>query len=748
MKEETLLRVEKYFRGFPPSDTEINAIIEETKTSPEEGNVLSKLYMAEEDKVAGHLSAKAAKSKSKTKRALDLSPLEIEKKRSAWERNMESKSMEKLVAARNKLPIAQHRDAILQAISSHQVVLIAGETGCGKTTQVPQYILEECWSTNQPCRILCTQPRRISATSVAERIASERAEKLGINVGYTIRLDKKGSDECSIMFCTNGIMLRMLTSPEEDIFGSLSHVVIDEIHERDRFADFMLIIIRDLLGKYPKLRIILMSATLHEDLFSSYFGSCPVIRVPGFPYPVKDFYLEDILKLTGYQAAVLRQMKNEIGDCNITSNLKGPSVGPEKQIEIQNAIEHAFKRGNEQDFLHLVDVTGAVESEEASTEVAPGINVQHGETGATPLIAACFHGLGDVIGTLLANGADPRVKATNGMDAIDCARLFGHNNLADLLETHCAQSTGIDDVANAALAVSYYQSHTDSDEVDLGLIEELLLCICDEQQNDSLIKNTLHESLLAVDPEANAILIFLPGWDEIIRLKEKLEASSIFGNQYSYLILPLHSMVAPAEQTKVFIRPDVSVRKIILSTNVAETAITIDDVAFVIDSGKHKEKSYDPYTGISTLQSGWISQASAKQRRGRAGRCQPGIAFHLYTRHRSESLEEYQLPEIMRTPLEEMGLQVKLLETPGNRIKIADFLSKAVEPPVLQAVNAAIKLLEAIGALEEGSEKLTVLGRHLASLPISPTLGKMLLYGVIYDCLDPILTVSCCLGYR
>jgi HrpA-like RNA helicase len=253
---------------------------------------------------------------------------------------------------------------------------------------------------------------------------------------------------------------------------------------------------------------------------------------------------------------------------------------------------------------------------------------------------------------------------------------------------------------------------------------------------------------LAVNPEANAILIFLPGWDEIIRLKEKLEASHTFGNRHSYSILPLHSMVAPAEQKKVFIRPDLSVRKIILSTNVAETAITIDDVAFVIDSGRHKEKSYDPYTGVSTLQSGWISQASAKQRRGRAGRCQPGIAFHLYTRQRSESLEEYQLPEIMRTPLEEMGLQVKLLETPSNRIKIADFLSKAVEPPVLQAVNAAIKLLEAIGALEEGSEKLTVLGKHLASLPISPTLGKMLLYGVIYDCLDPILTVSCCLGYR
>ena len=244
-----------------------------------------------------------------------------------------------------------------------------------------------------------------------------------------------------------------------------------------------------------------------------------------------------------------------------------------------------------------------------------------------------------------------------------------------------------------------------------------------------------------------AILVFLPGWDEIIRLKDKLENSPIFGAASKYALLPLHSMVAPAEQRRVFVRPPPGVRKIVMATNIAETAITIDDVVCVIDSGRLKEKSYDAYTGVSTLQSAWISKASERQRRGRAGRCQPGVAFHMYSRQRSEALAEFQLPEIKRSPLDEMGLQVKLLETRDHAVSIPAFLAKAVEPPVPQAVVAAVTLLEDIGALD-ASERLTSLGRHLASLPLPPALGKMLLYAVLYGCLDPVLTVACCMAYR
>jgi ATP-dependent RNA helicase DHX36 len=135
-----------------------------------------------------------------------------------------------------------------------------------------------------------------------------------------------------------------------------------------------------------------------------------------------------------------------------------------------------------------------------------------------------------------------------------------------------------------------------------------------------------------------AILVFLPGWDDISTLKDTLlQSGSPFASN-RYRVLPLHSLIAPNDQRCVFQKLPQGVRKIVLSTNVAETAITIEDVAFVINSGRMKEKSFDPYTGVSTLQGTFVSQASEKQRRGRAGRCQPGLCFHLYSRHRSSQL--------------------------------------------------------------------------------------------------------------
>ena len=157
-----------------------------------------------------------------------------------------------------------------------------------------------------------------------------------------------------------------------------------------------------------------------------------------------------------------------------------------------------------------------------------------------------------------------------------------------------------------------------------------------------------------------AILVFVPGWEEISNLKDNLEQPNSGFPASRYAILPLHSQVAANEQRRVFQRAAPGVRKIVLSTNIAETAITIDDIVCVINSGRLKEKSYDPFTGVSTLQATWISKASEKQRRGRAGRCQPGLCFNMYSNQRSEALAPHQPPELQRCPLEEMCLQVRI----------------------------------------------------------------------------------------
>lgn len=692
---------------------------------------------------------------------------EVERRRERWESAISRDSMQTIIAARQSLPIASFREEIVDAVRSNQVILIAGETGCGKTTQVPQYLLEDSWYRQEGCRIVCTQPRRISAMSVAERVASERGESIGDNVGYTIRLESRGGSECSLMFCTNGILLRMLTDRSHDAMSRVTHLIIDEIHERDRFADFLLILVRDLLPAHPHLRVVLMSATLHVELFSGYFGGCPVVRVPGFTHPVQDFYLEDVLKLSGYEAAAVEEIENALGGSSGGRgaaallggaggrrgyrHISGPGgagggtaaagVSAEERQKVEAAIEAAFRSGDDTAFEELMEVTGAAGADESGIG-APCINIQHSVTGATALVAAAFWGRADVATVLLANGADPGVATNNGMTARDCAAQCNRVDVVELLEEWEAQARAADELASSALALSHYQSNTDADEVDLDLIEALLSYICGEGKFAQGAQQAQQDAAAQ-----GAVLIFFPGWDEIIRMKEKLESSPVFGRTSRYLLLPLHSMVAPQEQRKVFARPPPGVRKIVMSTNMAETAITIDDVVCVIDSGRLKEKSYDAFTGVSTLQGAWISKASEKQRRGRAGRCQPGVAFHMYSRQRSEALAEFQLPELKRSPLDEMCLQVKLLEQPGARVSIAEFLGKAVEPPVAQAVEAAVSLLTDIGALDS-EERLTSLGRHLAALPLPPALGKMLLYGVLYRCLDPVLTVACCMAYR
>ncbi|XP_037563529.1 3'-5' RNA helicase YTHDC2-like [Dermacentor silvarum] len=213
-----------------------------------------------------------------------------------------------LDAQRQRLPIWQSRQKLLTTIAQNQVTIVIGETGCGKTTQVPQYLLEQNCSLGNPCRIVCTEPRRLAAVAVAERIATERNEKLGHTVGYQIRLENRVSPKTLLTVCTNGILLRTLMG-NDSAMATISHVIVDEVHERDRFTDFLLTVLRDLLPKFRNLKVILMSATMDVELFVKYFGGCPVVEVPSRSYEVKAYFLEDVLRLTGYTSQAMLKLK-------------------------------------------------------------------------------------------------------------------------------------------------------------------------------------------------------------------------------------------------------------------------------------------------------------------------------------------------------------------------------------------------------------------------------------------------------
>jgi HrpA-like RNA helicase len=278
------------------------------------------------------------------------------------------------------------------------------------------------------------------------------------------------------------------------------------------------------------------------------------------------------------------------------------------------------------------------------------------------------------------------------------------------------------------------------------ILDELLL------KNSSVFTPLLDGSQDFKDQlSAGSVLIFLPGLEEIRTLMERLKGSKIYGNAMHFQILPLHSTLSSTEQKLAFLRTPPGCRKIIISTNVAETSVTIPDVVYVIDSGRVREITRNKKSNSRKLVTTWCSKASVKQRSGRAGRVQPGICLKLYSsRTENRIMREATEPELLRIPLEEVCLTIL---AGGFSKNCSDFLSQTPQPPLDEAVRSAIKVLEDIGAITTSDfssneispnrkETLTSLGNHLAKLPLDARVGKMLIFGALFKCTDSIVTIA------
>uniref|UniRef100_UPI003AADDFB4 ATP-dependent RNA helicase DHX30 n=1 Tax=Centroberyx gerrardi TaxID=166262 RepID=UPI003AADDFB4 len=480
-----------------------------------------------------------------------------------------------------ELPVDGHRQRVVSAVESSRVVVIAGETGCGKTTRIPRFLLEERVRAGDGagCNILVTQPRRISAVSVAHRVAHEMGPALKHSVGYQVRLESRPPEQSggAMLFLTVGVLLRKLQGNPS--LKGVSHVVVDEVHERDINTDLLLALLRSSLNENPDLHVVLMSATGDNQRLAQYFGGCPIVKVPGFMHPVQDRYLEEVLREMG--------------------------------------------RRPPPPFVSYLDIL-----------------VQEGRDDATP---------------------------------------------------------------------------------DLDLVADVIEHI--DRRG-----------------EPGAVLCFLPGWQDIKAVQERLEGKRSFSSG-SQMIVPLHSSLSVADQQAVFQRPQVGQRKIVLATNIAETSITIDDIVHVVDVGTQKEQNYDPRTKVSCLDTVWISRSNVTQRRGRAGRCQPGHAYHLFPRKHLESMTTFPIPEILRTPLESLIMQAKI-HSPN--CKAEDFLSQVLDSPEKEAVRDAVRNLQDIGVLDK-TEALTPLGERVACMSCDPRLGKVLVLGAMFRCVLPMLSVAACL---
>ena len=201
------------------------------------------------------------------------------------------KAAEKKIATiedtRKSLPIFAHRDQLLQAISEFRVIVVVGETGSGKTTQIPQY-LHEAGYTNNGMKVGCTQPRRVAAMSVASRVAEEMGVKVGNEVGYSIRFEDATSDKTVLKYMTDGMLLReLLTEPD---LGGYSALIIDEAHERTLHTDILLALVKDISTFRPDLKLLISSATMDAQKFANYFDGAPIYFIPGRMYEVGTHY--------------------------------------------------------------------------------------------------------------------------------------------------------------------------------------------------------------------------------------------------------------------------------------------------------------------------------------------------------------------------------------------------------------------------------------------------------------------------
>ncbi|XP_053191129.1 ATP-dependent RNA helicase TDRD9 [Scomber japonicus] len=495
------------------------------------------------------------------------------------------------------LPITKNREELISLIENNSVVIVRGATGSGKTTQLPQYILDHYNDKNASCNIVVTQPRKIGASSIARWVATQRKCTLGSLVGYQVGLEKMATEHTRLIYMTTGVLLQKVVSAK--CLTEYSHIFVDEVHERTEEMDFLLLVLRKLLHSNSRyVKIILMSATINCRQFAEYFGTpvrgkmnpAYVFEVEGAPYAIEEFYLDDLHNLF------------------------------------------------------------------------PG-----------------------------------RVEAPHPDDPYISPEIYN-------------------------LAISLIQSFDEMEGKDSSKTEK--------EGGRTL-------------SERGSVLVFLPGLHEISYMQEAL-AKLVHKRLQVY---PLHSTVTLEEQNGVFLFPVPGYRKVILSTNIAESSVTVPDVKYVIDFCLARHMVCDQDTNYQSLRLTWASKTNCNQRRGRAGRVSKGYCYRLVTKEFwKNEIPDYMIPEMLLAPLATIMLKVKLLDMGDPR----SLLSTALSPPNLGDIVRTVLQLKEMGALSVKSDgrgqnedgELTFVGRVLAHLPVDLYLGKMIVLGYIFGCLEECLIIA------
>ena len=445
------------------------------------------------------------------------------------------------------LPVYQQRERILKEIEKNQVIVVESPTGSGKTTQLPLILYQAGYGREGIIGV--TQPRRIAAVSVSEFIARQIGEEVPGTVGYKMRFEDNTALGTRIKIMTDGILLQELKT--DNMLSAYSVIMVDEAHERSLNIDFILGLLKQILEHRQDFKVIISSATINAEVFSTYFNGCPVVHIDTQMYPVQIVY--DAPSQYAQEDAL--------------------------QEKIEDIVERTVESGREGD-----------------------------------------------------------------------------------------------------------------------------------------------------------LLVFLSGEKQIKDCLTRLSRSSV---SRALHILPLYGRLSKEEQVRVFDPSPEGKHKVVISTNIAETSVTIDGVTTVIDSGLAKMNYYNPKTFTSSLIEGPISRASCNQRRGRAGRTRPGMCYRLYSKKDFDHRELFTLEEIYRTDLSEVVL--RMAELGIRDFEDFDFIS----PPGKQGISGAIETLRLLTALDEKRE-LTSIGEMMVQFPLIPRHSRIIVESInrFHDVLEDVIIAT------
>ncbi|XP_012288521.1 probable ATP-dependent RNA helicase kurz [Orussus abietinus] len=568
----------------------------------------------------------------------------------------------KIQEARLKLPILAEEQIIMEAINDNLVVVITGETGSGKTTQVPQFLYEAGYAKEKLIGV--TEPRRVAAMSMSKRVAEEM-NLSSEEVSYLIRFEGNVTPNTRIKFMTDGVLLKEIQT--DFLLTKYSVIILDEAHERSVHTDILIGLLSRIVPLRNKrkdpLKLIIMSATLRVEDF---VGNTKLFK--GLSPPV--------INVDSRQFPVTIHFNKRTNEDYVTEALR-------KTIKIHTRLPEGGI---------LIFLTG---QQEVNTVVRK-------LRKAFPYKKKKWTSKKDNTNMLKEN-----VKDGNDDNESNCSE-EDHNLEKVMRRLKQNKSKRNSELPNISLD-QYSAVPTDDTQGDL---------LDDLELNDNDDENGFDD-----DEDEDECALYLDGTS----------------NAQPLWVLPLYSLLPSYKQAKVFEEPPEGCRLCVVSTNVAETSLTIPNVKYVVDSGRCKTRIYDKVTGVSTFHVCYTSKAAADQRSGRAGRTSPGHCYRLYSSAVfNDQFEQFSEPEIRRKPVDDLLLQMKVM----NIDKVVNF-PFPTSPDITQLMSAENRL-RVLGALEEVpsmkqdkfSAKVTPLGRSIAAFPVAPRYGKMLALSHQHDLLQ------------